>query len=236
MKKIFTLFAAAVMALSASAEVVKVELNADKETSAISAANTVLFENEDLKVTNAYAGMGRTNNAYNYFDNQEDRAISFDGCVNVRGKKPTEDNVIGEIDRDDHSPLILEVKKAMTISGYVRTGDNKKLSLYCQSPFSEIASNPAGGENDSRTGSDTRWCFTWNITPGTYTLTEISGGGRFSGFTYEVTGSSAITDINVDNANAPVEYFNLQGIRVENPANGLYIRRQGNKVEKVYVK
>ncbi|MDE6555836.1 MAG: DUF5123 domain-containing protein [Duncaniella sp.] len=36
--------------------------------------------------------------------------------------------------------------------------------------------------------------------------------------------------------NAPVEYFNLQGIRVENPAAGIYIRRQGNKVTKVMIK
>ena len=33
--------------------------------------------------------------------------------------------------------------------------------------------------------------------------------------------------------NAPVEYYNLQGIRVENPANGIFIRRQGNKTTKV---
>lgn len=36
--------------------------------------------------------------------------------------------------------------------------------------------------------------------------------------------------------NAPVEYFNLQGVRVANPENGLYLRRQGNKVTKVIVK
>ena len=36
--------------------------------------------------------------------------------------------------------------------------------------------------------------------------------------------------------NAPVEYFNLQGVRVANPENGLFIRRQGNKVEKVVIK
>ncbi len=36
--------------------------------------------------------------------------------------------------------------------------------------------------------------------------------------------------------NAEVEYFNIQGMRVANPANGLYIRRQGTKVEKVYVR
>lgn len=38
------------------------------------------------------------------------------------------------------------------------------------------------------------------------------------------------------NANAPKEYFNLQGMRVSNPANGIYIVRQGNKVSKQYVK
>lgn len=32
---------------------------------------------------------------------------------------------------------------------------------------------------------------------------------------------------------APVEYYNLQGVRVDNPAGGLFIRRQGNKAEKV---
>lgn len=36
--------------------------------------------------------------------------------------------------------------------------------------------------------------------------------------------------------NAPVEYYNLQGVRVANPENGLYIRRQGAEVTKVVVK
>lgn len=51
-------------------------------------------------------------------------------------------------------------------------------------------------------------------------------------------GSSAIRDITVDaaDADAPVEYFNLQGIRVANPTSGLYIRRQGNTVSKITVK
>ncbi len=44
---------------------------------------------------------------------------------------------------------------------------------------------------------------------------------------------SAIKDVNVDNSEAPVEYFNLQGVRVQNPSNGLYIRRQGTDVKKV---
>lgn len=41
----------------------------------------------------------------------------------------------------------------------------------------------------------------------------------------------------VDNSNAPVEYFNLQGIRVNEPAAGsLVIRRQGTEVSKILVK
>lgn len=36
--------------------------------------------------------------------------------------------------------------------------------------------------------------------------------------------------------NAPVEYYNLQGVRVANPKDGIYIKRQGNKATKIYVK
>lgn len=32
--------------------------------------------------------------------------------------------------------------------------------------------------------------------------------------------------------NVPVEYFNLQGVRVNNPSNGVYIVKQGDKIEK----
>lgn len=38
------------------------------------------------------------------------------------------------------------------------------------------------------------------------------------------------------NANAPVEYFNMQGIKVENPENGVFIRRQGSSVSKVVLR
>jgi hypothetical protein len=47
--------------------------------------------------------------------------------------------------------------------------------------------------------------------------------------------TTGISDINVDE-NAPVEYFNLQGVRVANPENGIYVRRQGNKVSKVVIR
>ncbi len=46
---------------------------------------------------------------------------------------------------------------------------------------------------------------------------------------------ASIEDVEVSE-DAAVEYFNLQGVRVANPENGLYIRRQGDKVTKVIVK
>lgn len=46
-------------------------------------------------------------------------------------------------------------------------------------------------------------------------------------------GTTAIDEIGADGIDAPVEYYNIQGIRVENPEHGLYIKRQGNKVSKV---
>lgn len=45
---------------------------------------------------------------------------------------------------------------------------------------------------------------------------------------------SGIEGIIADNE-APVEYFNLQGMRVANPGTGFYIRRQGNEVKKVFM-
>lgn len=48
-------------------------------------------------------------------------------------------------------------------------------------------------------------------------------------------GGSGVAGIEAEE-NAPVEYYNLQGIRVANPENGLYIVKQGNKVTKRVIK
>ena len=48
--------------------------------------------------------------------------------------------------------------------------------------------------------------------------------------------SSAIDAVEAAEADAPVEFFNLQGVRVKAPANGIFIRRQGTKVEKVVIR
>lgn len=49
-----------------------------------------------------------------------------------------------------------------------------------------------------------------------------------------VAGEDGVADTIVDeNENAPVEYFNLQGVQVVNPEGGLFIKKQGTKVTKV---
>lgn len=56
-------------------------------------------------------------------------------------------------------------------------------------------------------------------------------------FTYTNTnGGSGVNDLVIDDENAPVEYFNLQGMKVAGDQPGLYIRRQGSKTTKVVVK
>lgn len=50
--------------------------------------------------------------------------------------------------------------------------------------------------------------------------------------------ASGVDGIEVDviDENLPVEYYNLQGVRVQNPSEGIYIKRQGDKAVKVYIK
>lgn len=50
--------------------------------------------------------------------------------------------------------------------------------------------------------------------------------------------TAGVDAIEVDNTNAPIEYYNLQGIKVnsENISNGLYIKRQGATTSKILIK
>ena len=54
---------------------------------------------------------------------------------------------------------------------------------------------------------------------------------------YEITDNTDASVINIRvDEDAPVEYFNLQGMKVDKPTTGLYIKRQGDKVSKVICK
>ena len=55
-------------------------------------------------------------------------------------------------------------------------------------------------------------------------------------FTFAIEEVSGIDGVEVENADAPVKYYNLQGVEVANPSNGIFIKVQGNKATKEYVK
>ena len=73
-----------------------------------------------------------------------------------------------------------------------------------------------------------------SVPAGTYDITLVVTvyNSEPSLYVTNFTAAAGLDSVMVD-ADAPVEYFNLQGIRVENPENGVFIRRQGTTVTKV---
>lgn len=89
----------------------------------------------------------------------------------------------------------------------------------------------------SGTGSGASNPITWTGSSNKALLLTPNAQVRFNYISVKYkTDTTGVDDINADDANAPVEYYNLQGIRVINPNAGVYIRRQGNTVTKVLVK
>ena len=63
-------------------------------------------------------------------------------------------------------------------------------------------------------------------------------GGSGNAYRYfldniKLTGDTPTAVSDLSNESAPVEYFNLQGVKVANPEGGVFIRRQGSSVTKV---
>ena len=50
-------------------------------------------------------------------------------------------------------------------------------------------------------------------------------------YAFTIDDPTAIEEIEAENA--PVEYYNLQGVKVENPEKGVFIKKQGKKAIKV---
>lgn len=83
------------------------------------------------------------------------------------------------------------------------------------------ATTPYHGDDSSSAEKNDEDCFT-------YKHARI-GKLSTSGGVENVNAAVAESDV-------PVEYYNLQGVRVDNPQPGIYIRRQGSKVSKVLLK
>lgn len=84
---------------------------------------------------------------------------------------------------------------------------------------------PKGDEMAPLTYDGAEHCFYFNLeTPGEVNFWDAGGMTQFL----------VETGYSVPDTSAPA-YYNLQGIKVDNPEGGIYIRRQGNRVDKVLV-
>jgi hypothetical protein len=62
--------------------------------------------------------------------------------------------------------------------------------------------------------------------------TEAATTKAASKYAFTIDDPTAIDEVEFDE-NAPVEYYNLQGVKVENPEKGVFIKKQGKKAIKV---
>lgn len=108
--------------------------------------------------------------------------------------------------------------KGVTVSGNSISQDGNTFALYKR--FNDVTF-PTDGKTYDVTGVRTSFKGNDQLQPISF---ELSAGDP-----------SGIVDIEAE-GNGEVEYFNLQGVRVAEPANGLYLRRSGNRVEKVVVR
>ncbi|MDE7387107.1 MAG: leucine-rich repeat domain-containing protein, partial [Muribaculaceae bacterium] len=61
----------------------------------------------------------------------------------------------------------------------------------------------------------------------------IAPGWRYFANIVQDEDLSDVDEVTVDGKDVPAEYYDMQGRRVESPGHGIYIKRQGSKVEKV---
>lgn len=54
-------------------------------------------------------------------------------------------------------------------------------------------------------------------------------------YTLEDFGMSGVEDVESGTSESPVEYYNVHGVRVENPSHGVYIRKAASEVTKVMI-
>lgn len=93
-----------------------------------------------------------------------------------------------------------------------------------------------GGKNEWVADGDGLQKVTYNVNnPNTSKKTNTQSVYRMY---VTLKGSASISDIAADSPDAPVEYFDLSGrpVKPDNLSPGLYIRRQGQKSEKMLVK
>lgn len=156
----------------------------------------------------------------------------------IRGMK-ARGNFEIDIKWEDHELTELNIRDCLNAGGTMR--DNVQIRLHGISAIDNFHVNGekvVKGETSASTfrapAADNVATYTYDPSTESYLINLPKGlpAETTANFTGDVT-TKIITTEKTDSTPAPVEYFNLQGIRVNNPQGGIFIRRQGNSVTKV---
>lgn len=75
----------------------------------------------------------------------------------------------------------------------------------------------------------------WGMENGVYDISFTVTTGSSAMISFVLHDDTGVAEIESSSEDAPV-YYNLQGVRVANPENGIFIRRQGGKTTKVVIR
>lgn len=123
-------------------------------------------------------------------------------------------------------------EKDQTFQAILTPGSSNWGAAFIVPTVADCAVSPNGVE-PAKFDYTTTHANMWKVTEtGTYSLKF-----DLNNWTLSASGNvdTSVVELVTDN-DAPVEYYNLQGVRVYEPANGLYLKRKGGKVSKVMIK
>lgn len=120
----------------------------------------------------------------------------------------------------------------------------KLKGLFIQGSYAKsyklAADYPGTFSSDEVNAANHLWTAPVDESVNTTSIVSNASGKRYMSRVYVLAEGSTTGIDNIEagifDENAPVEYYNLQGIRVTNPTNGIFIKRQGSKVSKLFVK
>lgn len=131
------------------------------------------------------------------------------------------------------------VKVEPQFSGYIVRSDNDIIQYFISDGGTLLASRGASKEEVVAAGNNATFDYKENkiVIPSPlmgFNINDVIKMWKNPQRTVISWNTGGVNDIDSDNSNLPVEYYNLQGVKVSNPAPGqLYIRRQGNTASKV---
>ncbi len=112
---------------------------------------------------------------------------------------------------------------------------NKNYTSKWESTAPNMVSNAAG----KIYADEETYTVTWTPTESTSeSYIDCEGGAYITGIyvNFCLKTGTGVAAVGADDTNAPEEFYNLQGMKVEHPAAGIYIVRKGSKVYKRLVK